>query len=68
MNIDEANRMVSEIREIESPFDAEQHELEDDLRHKVLVEIATNSTDPTSKSLALKALETSEIKFGRWYE
>lgn len=65
MIYDEAREAVEEIRRC-ADDDSKAHELEDDLRHKFIVYVA--SLDGTLSTLAKIVLETDEIKFGRWIE
>jgi len=64
MTIEEAREEVRRIQEASG--DAEiAHEMEDDLRHRVLAVIASGQcSDPAG--LAAMALTTSSIKFNRW--
>jgi len=61
---DDVHRVVDYIAGIRND-DEVAHGAEDDMRSRVLELIATGHSDPAA--LAIAALESSAITFGRWY-
>ena len=64
MTIKELKIQIKELKKLAHNFEA-SHEFEDNLREKVLKEIAAGN--PNSQELAQEVLKTSNINFARWY-
>jgi len=62
--VDDVRRVVDYIASIQDDNEV-AHGAEDDMRSRVLELIATGHSDPAA--LAIAALESSAITFGRWY-
>lgn len=64
MNLSDVEKCIEEIRKNKTD-DEVAHSMEDHLRRDVLIAIATGKVDDPVK-MAVLALTTQDIKFGRW--